>query len=245
MKEKMVQSRLVSSLLAPALRLWLRSQVESIESLDINIEGGDRQILGGHIPKVSLQAEQAVYQGLYLSQLAMTASTIRINIGQVVRGKSFRLLAPIPVETTLQLDADGLAQSASAPLLRSALIELWHTLCRAAPELGKPSEDLESLTLNCGDGYLDIYGGCSPKALPQDDLDPSTQPFMLRSSPILREGHRLEFRHTHLSRSGPGSFTPFPALDGFQLDLGRDITLNALEIKAGGIHCQGTILVMP
>lgn len=241
----MVQSRLVRSLLAPALRMWLRSQVESIESLAIDIEGGDRQILGGHIPGVSLQAKQAVYQGLHLSTLAMTASAIRINIGQVVRGQPLKLLAPIPVETTLFLDANGLEQSASAPLLRNALTELWQTLCQAAPELGYSASDHELPTLHCGDGYLEIRMGANGHNTDQATSEQPGIPLILRTTLTIIDGHLLEFRHPHLHSPHPESLTPVSGLEGFQLDLGRDVTIQSLNLTAKDIHCQGKILVMP
>ena len=234
----MVQSRLVSSLLAPALRLWLRSQVASIEALTIDIEGGDRQILGGHIPGVSLQAQQAVYQGLHLSALAMTASTIRINIGQVVRGKPLKLLAPIPVETTLFLDAEGLNQSATAPLLRDALVELWQTLCKVAPELEEQVGPTVSPRLQVGEGYLDIHV--------ENDASPAhPASFLLRTTLTLRDGNCLTFSQTHLHTPTSEAPMPFSELDGFHIDLGRDVSLQVLDITSHGIHCQGCIQVMP
>ena len=242
----MVQSRLISSLLAPALRLWLRSQVESIEALTLDIEGGDRQILSGHIPGVVLEAQQAIYQGLHLSQLAMTASTIRINIGQVIRGKALKLLAPIPVDTTVFLDARGLELSASAPLLMDALTELWQTLGQVAPELVDGANSQGTPTLHCGDGYLDIrldiQAQNSDKSLATSTHHLSS--VTLRTGLTILDGHVLQFSQPHLHSVGDEP-RQLSALEGFQIDLGRDVILQTLTLQSEGIRCEGNILVMP
>ena len=80
-------SNLISKILSPALRLWLRSQVEQAEELEIQIQGQDRQILRGYVPEVSLQTRRAIYQGLRLGQVLLQGENIHINIGQVVKGK--------------------------------------------------------------------------------------------------------------------------------------------------------------
>ena len=46
-------SRIASAVLSPAVQLWLRSQVEQVDELKVKIEGSDRQILSGTIPKVT------------------------------------------------------------------------------------------------------------------------------------------------------------------------------------------------
>jgi hypothetical protein len=80
------KSTIISTVLSPALRLWLRSQVEQLEALQFNIIGGDRQILTGHIPGVSIAASGVVYQGLHLSKIQLEGTDIRVNLGQVIKG---------------------------------------------------------------------------------------------------------------------------------------------------------------
>ena len=47
---------IVGSILAPACRVWLRSQVSHVDDLQVDIAGGSRQILGGTIPGVTVVA---------------------------------------------------------------------------------------------------------------------------------------------------------------------------------------------
>lgn len=95
MTKTKVQSKIIASVLSPAIKLYLRSQVDQVEGLEIKIKGGDSQILRGHIPEVSLMAQRAIYQGLFLSQVQVTGENIKINLGQVLKGKALRLLEPI------------------------------------------------------------------------------------------------------------------------------------------------------
>ncbi|MCL1467171.1 DUF2993 domain-containing protein [Argonema galeatum] len=130
-QEPLKQSRIISKVLTPAVRLWLRSQVEQVEDLQINIQAGDRLLLTGHIPKVSLSARRAVYQGLYVRQIQLVAETIRINLGQVLKGKSLRLLEPVPVTGELLVEEVDLNASLKGTLLPNALTEFLMTLLKA------------------------------------------------------------------------------------------------------------------
>ncbi|NJL44881.1 MAG: DUF2993 domain-containing protein [Leptolyngbyaceae cyanobacterium SM2_3_12] len=101
-------SRLISRLLPPAIRLWLQTQLDHIEGLNFQINGKDRQILSGYVPQVMISAQQAVYRGLHVSQVEVAATEIQVNLGQVVRGKSLRLLQPFPVQGRVSLGAQDL-----------------------------------------------------------------------------------------------------------------------------------------
>ena len=84
-------------MLSPACRVWLRSQVSHVDDLQVDIQGGSRQILGGTIPRVTVVAVGAIYQGLSLGSIDLIAENIRINLPQVIKGKPLQLLAPIAV----------------------------------------------------------------------------------------------------------------------------------------------------
>lgn len=219
----MPQSRLVGTLLSPALKLWLRSQADAVESLSIKIKGSDRQILGGHIPGVELTATGAIYQGLHLADLQMTASSIRVNIGQVIRGKPLQLLESIEVAATVNLSNENLQQSVEAPLLANALVDIWQTLAAVAPELQttwaiaptpNPSIDL-------GHGYLDLGMNVmhsshkqqqersmlptNPAKAEQTSTGPitaaATDRIILRTTLEIVEGHCLRLRQPQVFQS--------------------------------------------
>lgn len=118
-----VRQPLIGSLLSTAIGLWLRSQVDKIDHLDLNIEGSNRSLLSGDIPGVSVAAENAIYQGLHLTQVQLQGSNIRFNLGKVLKGQPLHLLEPFFVTGNLHLNQLDLNQSLQAPMLVQALNE--------------------------------------------------------------------------------------------------------------------------
>ncbi|NEQ43643.1 MAG: DUF2993 domain-containing protein [Leptolyngbya sp. SIOISBB] len=108
-------SRIISRVLPPAIRLWLSTQLEYVENLQFQIQGRDREILSGHIPEIYLSAQKAVYQGIHLSQAAATARSIQVNLGQVMRRKPLRLLAPFPISGEVELTEADFNDSLQSP----------------------------------------------------------------------------------------------------------------------------------
>lgn len=138
---KKTKQNLVTRVLAPALKLWLRSQVEAVERLEVALgsETGDgsgsldgdrlssRQMLAGRIPLVQVEADGVIYKGLYLGQLQLVGRDIRMNLGQAVRGQPLKLLAPIVVDLKLRMSEAQLNASLGSPLLAPHLGE-WLSL---------------------------------------------------------------------------------------------------------------------
>jgi hypothetical protein len=89
----------------------------------VKIEGSDRQIFSGAIPKVTAAARGAVYRGLHLTEVAIEGAGIRVNLGQVIKGQPLRLLESFPVFGVLRLIQADLNASLKAPLLADALSE--------------------------------------------------------------------------------------------------------------------------
>jgi len=128
----------VAGALGPALKLWLRSQIESSARLDVAVgsETGagaslsGRQMLAGRIPLVRVEADDVIYKGLHLGQLKLAGRDIRMNLGQAVRGKPLKLLAPIAVDLELCMTEAQLNRSLTSPLLAPQLGE-WLDLLRS------------------------------------------------------------------------------------------------------------------
>ncbi len=114
-------SAVIRSVLSPLIKLWLRSQVESIQTLEIEVTGRDGQILKGLIPSAKVIASDVVYQGLHLTNLSLTASQIHLNTPQVLRREPLKLLEPIQVDLELDLAPDDLKYCLGSVLVRSAV----------------------------------------------------------------------------------------------------------------------------
>lgn len=112
---------LVSSALIPVIKLWLRSQVEHIDTLEIEVFGKSRQILSGDIPKASVIGSGIRYQGLAITNVDFCAEAIHLNISQILRGDALRLLDPIRVSMNVELTSNDLQNCLKSPIFLEAI----------------------------------------------------------------------------------------------------------------------------
>ncbi len=111
----------VSSVLIPIIKLWLRSQVEHIETIEIEIAGKSRQILSGDIPKATVIGSGAKYQGLSVTNIDLQAEAIHLNISQIIKGDQLRLLDPIRVTMDVELSPEDLQSCLKSPIFLEAI----------------------------------------------------------------------------------------------------------------------------
>jgi len=217
-------SRIISTVLSPAIRLWLRSQVERVEALEFKITGGDRQILTGNIPNISVAASQAVYQGLHLSQIQLQATQIRVNLGQVIKGKSLRLLEPVPVTGQLTLSETDLQASLKSQLLSTALSEFLGTF------LTSPNLDLNWQKITIDTGLLTLSGTLQ------------AMPITIIAGLQLASPHELLLDPFQIQMPPPFESQN---LDGFQVDLGSEVDLQEITLTSALLLCRGCLKVLP
>lgn len=232
-------SRILSKVLSTAIRLWLRSQVEQVEALQVKIEGSDRLLLSGQVPKVSVAAARAVYQGLYLGQISLVAKEIQINLSQVLKGQPLRLLEPVPVEGELHLQQADLNHSLQVPLLANGLTEFWLILLKAAG-LTKPADGFKNQPILWQQIALDteritINGVCL-------DAMGNQTPVAIRAGVQIENGRQLRFYRVEIeSHEG----LPTIDLESLDLDLGSEVDIEELTLSPGQIVCCGRLLVRP
>jgi hypothetical protein len=217
-------SRVISTVLSPAIRLWLRSQVERVEALEFKITGGDRQILTGNIPNISVAASQAIYQGLHLSQIQLEATQIRVNLGQVIKGKSLRLLEPVPVTGQLALSETDLQASLQSQLLSAALSEFLGTL------LSLPNLDFSWQKITIDTDLLTLSGTLQ------------AMPIVIVAGLKLASSHELLLDPFQIQMS---SHEKAKQLDGFQVDLGSEVDLQEITLTPGMLLCRGCLKILP
>lgn len=233
------KSRIISKVLSPAVQLWLRSQVEHVETLQFKISGGDRQILSGHIPTVSITAHRAVYKGLHLSQLEIEGTGIRVNLSQVIKGKPLRLLEPVPVGGQILILASDLAASLQAPILSNAVSEFLSTLLKSEGNT-KLGNDLKERQISwqkvdIEEGQLTVFGSLTDALL-------QTTPVVIRAGLELASPQILRLNPLQIQLSP----TSLPLiLDNFQVDLGSQVNLQELALTPGQLLCRGRLTVLP
>ncbi|NER82256.1 MAG: DUF2993 domain-containing protein [Leptolyngbya sp. SIO1D8] len=242
-------SRLISRMLPPAIRLWLHTQMEHIEDLVFRLEGRDREILSGHIPEVLLSAQKAIYQGIHLSQIAVKASGIRINLGQVIRRKPLRLLAPFPVSGDLCVTAADLNESLQSPLLGQGIYDFLRLIAKSQPE----ATDLEIIVNAFSERTILPYYHPTADIAPENitlQLTPrdgqTMPPIAIATQLVIKDGHRLCLENPQwLTDSASETQTSISALHGFEIDLGPEVTLTKCDIQRDQLSLAGTIRVLP
>jgi len=127
----------VSSAVLPLIKLWLRSQTEALAHLEITVGGSSWQILRGKIPNASVIAEEVIYQGIEITSIQLSAQQINLNIPDLIKGESLKLLQPIQVEMSAHLSPRAVMRSLSSQIVQEAI----------ATPFAMPSNDLELATL--------------------------------------------------------------------------------------------------
>ena len=231
---------IIGSVLAPACRVWLRSQVSQVDDLRVDIAGSSRQILGGTIPRVAVTATGATYQGLALGSIDLIAENIRINLPQVIKGQALRLLKPIAVTVAVKFSETDLQTSLASPLLSQAITDLIAQILAADPQ--QPDWDIDWQKLQIAPQTLILWGNLTTVG--------QTVPIEISMGLAVREGHvlildPLQIDCSILDADGHLCALPGSKLTCHQIDLGDDVNITQLQLLAGESICHGRIQVNP
>ncbi|MBF2015234.1 MAG: DUF2993 domain-containing protein [Rivularia sp. T60_A2020_040] len=225
------QFRLITNVLTAAIKLWLRTQVSHVEQLQVEILGGDRQIISGNIPTVSIVAQKAVYQGLHLSFINLVAKNICIDISSILKGKNLQLLEKISVFAELNQQEADLSASLSSTLLSTVLNDV---LVKFLPEYSANSKSISWEKITIKDGLFVIFAVI--------DQENNPQPLDICMGLKLLSPHELSIAPICVTSN---TKTLFESHEGEYIDLGFDIEIQELQIIPGKIICRGIINVNP
>lgn len=234
------QSRFISRVLSPAVGLWVRSQLEYVEDLQISIEAGDRQLLSGGINRVIASASKAVYRGLHFSQIQVAGQEIQTNLGQLLRGKPFRLLAAFPVTGEVTLSAADLNASLNAPLLADAVTDFLLSLLQpnAQPSADPPT----STTLR----QVEVQFGANDLTLTGVLITPTAETAIaVRTGLSIKKGNLLKLEGFQHCASVDELVPIHESKTNVTIPLGADVHLETLSIQAEHLICRGQIMVLP
>jgi LmeA-like phospholipid-binding len=222
---------IISSVLSPACRIWLRSQVSQVDHLHVDIAGGSRQILGGTIPRVAVVAAGAIYQGLSLGSIDLIADNIRINLPQVMRGQSLRLLEPIGVTAEAKFTEADLQASLASPLLSQALTDLLTQVLATPLQVDR---QMSWHRIEMIPHQLILHGNLL--------ANQQTVPIKIAMGIDIHAGHLLQLDPIAITCpiDLPGS-----DITSHQIDLGTEVNITQLLVTAGELICQGQIQVNP
>ena len=233
------QSRIIRTVLTRALELWLKSQTEQVEALQLQIFGGKRQILTGHIPCVSLTASHAIYQGLHVSQIQLEGTSIRINLNQILTGKPLQLLETVPVEGQLLLLEKDLQASLRSPLLSTALTDLVNTWLQS-----EQSTNLAQQLQNQPISWQQIKLDTDRLTLTGTLTGTTCQTIPVVVSAGIQLAAKSLIRLTSLKIQTHPEQSPLH-VDDFVIDLGSEVKLQELLLTPGKLLCRGSLRVIP
>lgn len=230
-------SNLIGKVLAPAVNLWLHSQLDQVEALEINIGGKNRQILSGYIPQVHLRGRYPIYQGLHLGEVKLQGQNIKINLGQLLKGQPLRLLEPIIVEGRLVLTQEHLNLSLTSNLLSQALTDLLLTFKKTA----------------CKANAIDSWSNCqiqwqkasiqpeklSFQGIVTDYTGKLVSNFTLRSGLTLANPHTILLKPVQIETSQENI-----TLQNYEIDLGSQVNLEFLSLEDRTLNCKGSATVI-
>jgi hypothetical protein len=212
---------LIGSVLSPAVQLWLRSQAEQVDRLEVQIAGRNRDILNGYIPSIAIFADQVIYRGLHLSQLYIKGENIRINLHQVLKGKQLRLLEPISVNAKLHLNESDFNACLGSELLEDAVCEVLQPLLPYPIRLSSSRLEIRSdrLILRIAEPY----------------------PMIVNMGVQLTRHDKIELVNPQLQTTTiPAVSTP---LENIAFDLGSDVLIEELTLQDHQLFCRGSIVV--
>ena len=220
---------MISKLLSTAVQLYLRSQVERAEYLKVKIVGGNKQILTGYIPQVSLSCSHAVYQGLYLNRVELRGADIAFNLPEVLKRQPLKLTEPVFVDLKVKLSAADLQASINSPLLQSGIRDLWKMIATQTDLLTDSAIEWNSIAiierkLNLTAIYRDAVG--------IGRLNLSTEISLVDSHTLYLSPLKINLKSSTDEIQSE-----------LKIDLGTDVAIEQLTIESEQILCAGKIRV--
>ena len=220
------KSHILKSILTPALRIWLSSQLETIKGLQLEVTSSDQQLLQGMIPKVLLKSDFAIYQGLHFDQIYLIAEEIAINVSQVLKGQPVQLLNPIPLSGNIRITDNHLNASLASPLLQSGVQDFLALLLKTETI---PSIQWQKISLDHNQFILEGHQSASSLKLAQIQATVSLRsPQHLLISPVKVEGFPIE-----------------EMIAPIEFDLGSQVQLKTLNVTEEAVFLQGCLTVLP
>lgn len=233
------KSEIISRFLTPAIKLWIRTQLESISSLNVSIDAGDKQILSGKINQVHLTAKEANYQGIFINDASVATENIAVNLGGILRGKPLKLLQPIFVSGNITITQEDLNKSLSSSLLIAGLKDLIKLLLEKE-EINNSEDiidqyDISWQSIRLDNQQLIIKGDLVNK------LDNIKGNLVISSLISLEDQQNLKF--TNLSIDGIKELNNDDIHD-LVIDLGEDVFLSELVLSKESLHGVGKVKVV-
>ena len=227
-------AQFVGALVNPLVANWIRSEVDRVDNLSVDISGSDNNLLNGRIEQAEVSGDNLIYEDFYLSRVELAGSDIQLSVDEALNGGSLSLVEPVSVNALIRLTEADLNQSLQAPRIQSQLAEETVAVPFAngeavAFQLSEPQVSILEGQLRI-DALLNSNGTDVPVSV-TTGLAPQNGTQLLLVNPIWL--------------SEDGSQTPIVGLDGVAIDLGPDVSIDNLELVSGELIYSGIVTIQP
>ena len=235
-------SGVISKVLAPAIRLWLKSQTEHLEDLKLSIQAGNRQILSGKIPRIEASVVAAIYQGIHIRDLQLTAQEIQVNLGQVMRGKALKLLAEFPIDLKFSLSEEDLNRSLDTPMIQQAVTQFLMGILGSGDANSEKRLSITNLKAKLQNDMIILCGNLPSSG----EASATTTEIAIRTGLQLTQPNKLALQNpVWLPHAKAKRGMAITELNGYEFDLGPGTSMAAVTIELGKLSCIGRLTVLP
>uniref|UniRef100_A0A7I4DP01 Uncharacterized protein n=1 Tax=Physcomitrium patens TaxID=3218 RepID=A0A7I4DP01_PHYPA len=106
-------------LLEKALLVFVKSKLDDCGDLSVAVGGSNWDILGGNVKRIEVSVKQAIYKGVVLSEVGLTASNVRAELG---RNRLFH--QPFNVNAKILIREQDLNTSLTSPVMSSSFKDI-------------------------------------------------------------------------------------------------------------------------
>jgi hypothetical protein len=232
------QGQVVTNLIAPLMQLWVRSQVEQVDDLRVNVAGADPQVLNGQIDRVELSGTNLQYRGVTARSLSLRGNDIRLDTRQALAGGGLRLLKDLRAGASLRMSEADVNNYLASPAFQ---------------------EQIRNLTVRLP---AELSGDRAPREVPLELREPRARllkdrlelaavvriangepaPLRLSTGVAVAGPHQLRLVDPRLLDNENNSF-PIASLDGRLIQLGEELTLTQVSVLPNLLVLEGSYLI--
>jgi hypothetical protein len=101
----------VMQLLSGGLQHWLRSRLQAVDTLEIQLHGSALRLLRGRLEGVTVLARRVVYDGFEIEQVSLRSGAIQVQMGNLLRGQPVQLDGRFQISGTLSFTPEALTRT--------------------------------------------------------------------------------------------------------------------------------------
>ncbi|WP_259734812.1 DUF2993 domain-containing protein [Synechococcus sp. CS-602] len=101
----------ILQLIAAGLQVWIGSQCEAVQNLELQLHGTALQLLRGQLQGVSLSGQRVVYRGVAIESVHLRSEAIQVKVAALIRSKAVELDHPFIVRGQVSFSAGGLVET--------------------------------------------------------------------------------------------------------------------------------------